>query len=184
MAFTGKAPAPACPRLWFVQGGAVRPAARHGHYAASRKSAEQPVRAQHSTGRKTAVTLPDELLELLRRPSVCYLATLMPDGSPQLTQTWVDTDGEHVLINSVQGHVKFRNIERDPRVAVAVSDPDDPSRFFQVRGRVVDVTTKGAVDHVEALAHKYLGTPYPWYGGRDQVRVIFVIEPERITSTG
>ncbi|GII52571.1 PPOX class F420-dependent enzyme [Planotetraspora thailandica] len=130
------------------------------------------------------MTLPDELLQLLRRPSLCYLSTLMPDGSPQLTQTWVDTDGEHVLINSVQSHVKTRNIERDPRVAVAVSDPGDPSRYFQVRGRVVDVTTEGAADHIDALAHKYLGKPYPWYGGRDQVRVIFVIKPERIISNG
>lgn len=126
----------------------------------------------------------EELLVLLRRPSTCYLATSMADGSPQLTQTWVDTDGEHVLINSVQSHVKTRNIERDPRVAVAISDPDDPSRYFQVRGRVVDVTTNGAVDHIEMLARRYLGTPYPWYGGRDQVRVVFVIKPEKIIGFG
>ncbi len=128
--------------------------------------------------------LNDELLALLRRPSICHIATSMPDGSPQLTQTWVDTDGEHVLINSVQSHVKTRNIERDPRVAVAVSDPDAPSHYFQVRGRVLEVTTEGAVDHIEMLAKKYLGTPYPWYGGRDQVRVIFVIEAEKISGVG
>lgn len=128
--------------------------------------------------------LTEELLTLLRRPSTCYIATSMADGSPQVTQTWVDTDGEHVLINSVQGHVKTRNIERDPRVAVAISDPDNPSRYFQVRGRVLDVTTEGAVDHIEMLAQKYLGTPYPWFGGRDQVRVIFVIKPEKISSMG
>jgi PPOX class probable F420-dependent enzyme len=130
------------------------------------------------------VKLTEELLALLRRPSICYLATSMADGSPQMTQTWVDTDGEHVLINSVRGHVKTRNIERDPRVAVAISHPDHPSRYYQVRGRVLDVTTDGAADHVEMLAQKYLGKPYPWYGGRDQVRVIFVIKPEKITSMG
>jgi PPOX class probable F420-dependent enzyme len=130
------------------------------------------------------VKLSAELLALLRRPSVCYISTLMPDGSPQVTQTWVDTDGEHVLINSVQSHVKTKNIERDPRVAVAVFHPDDPSRYFQVRGRVLDVTTDGAAEHIETLAQKYLGKPYPWYGGRDQVRVIFVIEPERIGGMG
>ncbi|MGP8296869.1 PPOX class F420-dependent oxidoreductase [Streptomyces inhibens] len=134
--------------------------------------------------RETVVHLPPELLTLLRRPSICYLATSMPDGSPQLTQTWVDTDGEHVLINSVQSHVKTRNIGRDPRVAVAISSPDNPSRYFQVRGRVVEITTEGAVDHIETLARKYLGTPYPWYGGRDEVRVLFVIEPESISSMG
>jgi PPOX class probable F420-dependent enzyme len=130
------------------------------------------------------VKLSAELLALLRRPSVCYISTLMPDGSPQVTQTWVDTDGEHVLINSVQSHVKTKNIQRDPRVAVAVFHPDDPARYFQVRGRVLDVTTDGAAEHIEALAHKYLGTPYPWFGGRDQVRVIFVIEPEAISGVG
>ncbi|MFI8180373.1 PPOX class F420-dependent oxidoreductase [Actinacidiphila glaucinigra] len=127
--------------------------------------------------------LPADLLDLLHRPSLCFLATTMPDGSPQLTQTWVDTDGEHVLVNSVRGHVKTRNIARDPRVAVAVSDPDDPSRYFQVRGRVREVTTEGAEDHIEKLSHKYTGGPYPWYGGRDQVRVLFVIEAESISGT-
>ena len=92
------------------------------------------------------MTLTEDLLALLRQPSPCYLATSMADGSPQVTQTWVDTDGEHVLINSVQGHVKVRNIARDPRVAVAVSDPETPSRYVQVRGRVLEVTTEGAVD--------------------------------------
>ena len=105
--------------------------------------------------------LSQDLLELLRRPSTCYVATTMPDGSPQLTQTWVDTDGEHVRINSVQGFLKVRNIERDPRVAVAVSAPDNPRRYFQVRGRVIDVTTDGAADHIEELSQKYLGTSKP-----------------------
>jgi PPOX class probable F420-dependent enzyme len=70
--------------------------------------------------------LPDELLELLEKPSTCYIATTMPDGSPQLTQVWADTDGTHILINTVQGHQKARNIDRDPRVAVTVSSPDNP----------------------------------------------------------
>jgi PPOX class probable F420-dependent enzyme len=130
------------------------------------------------------VKLTEELLTLLRRPSICYIATSMADGSPQVTQTWVDTDGENVIINSVQSHVKTRNIERDPRVAVAISHPDDPSRYFQVRGRVIEVTTIGAADHIETLAQKYLGKPYPWYGGRDQVRVIFVIKPESVGGMG
>ncbi|HEY4418874.1 MAG TPA: pyridoxamine 5'-phosphate oxidase family protein, partial [Pseudonocardia sp.] len=76
--------------------------------------------------------IPDGLLDLLQRPSPCYLATTMPDGSPQLTQTWVDTDGKHVLINSVRGFQKIRNIERDPRVALTVSDPDHAARYYAV----------------------------------------------------
>jgi PPOX class probable F420-dependent enzyme len=128
------------------------------------------------------VKLTDELLELLRLPSLCYLATTMPDGSPQLTQTWVDTDGEHVLVNSVLTHVKTRNIQRDPRVALTVTDPENPRHYFQIRGRVLEVRTEGAAEHIEELAQRYLGGPYPWYGGRNQVRVIFVIEPERISG--
>ncbi|MEV6118696.1 PPOX class F420-dependent oxidoreductase [Streptomyces sp. NPDC052109] len=128
------------------------------------------------------VLLGEELVALLRRPSTCYIATVMPDGSPQLTQTWVDTDGRHVLINSVETHQKTRNIARDPRVAVAVADPADPTSYVQIRGRVVEVRTDGAVDHIESLSQRYLGGPYPWFGGRGQVRVIFVIEPDRISS--
>lgn len=86
----------------------------------------------------------------------------MPDRSPQLTQVWVDTDGEHVLVNTVQGHQKQRNLERDPRVALTVSDPANPSRYHSVRGRVVSMTTDGAVDHIEMLSQRYTGAPYPW----------------------
>ena len=128
--------------------------------------------------------LPEGLIALLNQPSPCFLTTLMPDGSPQLTQTWVDTDGEHVIINTVQGFQKIRNIERDPRVAVCVTDPSRPARYYEVRGRVVDVTTKGGAEHIEALAQRYLGTSYPWHGGRDQVRVILSIAADKIRGMG
>lgn len=128
--------------------------------------------------------LPDDLVALLRRPSPCYVATLMPDGSPQLTQTWVDTDGEHVLINTVRGFQKDRNVQRDPRVAVTVSDPENPFRYYEVRGRVVSSSTDGGAEHIESLAQRYLGTAYPWFGGRDQTRIILTIAAERIHSTG
>jgi PPOX class probable F420-dependent enzyme len=130
------------------------------------------------------MNLPEELIELLHRPSTCYIATTMPDGSPQLTQVWADTDGEHVLVNTVRGHQKARNVERDPRVALTVSDPANPSRYHAVRGRVVEMTTEGAEDHIEELSHRYTGGPYPWYGGRDQVRVLLRISAERIHSMG
>jgi PPOX class probable F420-dependent enzyme len=124
--------------------------------------------------------LPDDLLQ---HPSACFLATTMPDGSPQLTQTWVDTDGEHVLINTVRGHVKLRNIDRDPRVAVNIADPDQPSRYFGLRGHVVGTSTDGGVENIEALAQKYTGKPYPWYSGRDQVRVIVTIAVDKIVHS-
>jgi PPOX class probable F420-dependent enzyme len=126
------------------------------------------------------VRLPDGLIALLRQPSPCFVATVMPDGSPQMTQTWVDTDGEHIVINTVEGFQKVRNVERDPRVAVSVSDPANPSRYYAIRGRVINATTEGGAEHIEALAQRYLGAPYPWYGGRDQVRVILTISADKI----
>jgi PPOX class probable F420-dependent enzyme len=126
------------------------------------------------------MNLPDGFLDLLRKPSPCFLTTLMPDGSPQTTETWVDTDGVHVIINTVQTHLKVKNIERDPRVAVAVCDASDPSRYYAIRGRVEKVSTEGAAEHVEALSRRYTGGPYAWYGGRGQVRVILTIRVEKI----
>jgi PPOX class probable F420-dependent enzyme len=128
----------------------------------------------------TGPALPDDFLKLLRLPSPCNLSTLMPDGSPHVTMTWVDTDGVHILINTVRGHQKVRNIERDPRVALTVSDPAQPSRYFGARGHVVGMTEDGAAEHIETLAQRYLGGPYPWFGGRDQTRLLLTIEPHRI----
>ena len=128
--------------------------------------------------------LPDGLMTLLHQPSPCYLATLMADGAPHLTQTWVDTDGEHILINTVQGFQKIKNIERDPRVALTISDADNPSRYYWVRGEVLGITAAGAADHIEKLAQRYLGTAYPWFGGRDQTRLLLTIEAQKISSMG
>jgi PPOX class probable F420-dependent enzyme len=130
------------------------------------------------------VNLPEELITLLRQPSTCFLATVMPDGSPQMTRTWADTDGEHVVINTVQSHQKVKNVERDPRVAVNVCDSSSPSRYYAIRGHVVTITTEGAAEHIEALAQRYLGAPYPWYGGRDQVRVLLTISSDKVRKMG
>ena len=130
------------------------------------------------------MNLPAGLIALLHQPSPCFVTTLMPDGSPQMTQTWADTDGEHVLINSVAGFQKIRNIERDPRVALTVSDPQNTRRYFAVRGRVLTVTPDGAADHIEMLAQRYLGGPYPWWGGRGQTRLLITIEADKIRGMG
>jgi PPOX class probable F420-dependent enzyme len=130
------------------------------------------------------VDLPDDLLVLLRSTSTCYLATTMPDGSPQLTLTWVDTDGTHVVVNTVEGHQKVRNIRRDPRVAAAVSDPANPSAYWSVRGRVVSIETHGAAEHIDELARRYTGREYQWYGGREQVRLLVRIAVDRIHRMG
>ena len=79
---------------------------------------------------------------------------------------------------------QVRNIERDPRVALTVCDAGNPSRYYEVRGRVTDVTATGGAEHIEALAQRYLGGPYPWYGGRDQVRLILTISADKIRTMG
>jgi hypothetical protein len=86
-----------------------------------------------------------------------------------------------VLVNSVEGHWKVRNVRSD-RVAVTVLDPDALDRYVGVRGRVVDIATDGAVDHIEKLAQRYTGRPYSWYGGRDQVRVLLRIEADHLVG--
>ena len=128
------------------------------------------------------VELPDRLVELLTGRNPCFVTTLMPDGSPQTTQIWADTDGDHIVINTVQTHQKVRNTRRDPRVCVAVCDAADASRYFAVRGRVTNITTEGGAEHIELLAQRYTGGPYQWYSGRDQIRVIVTITVDKIHS--
>ena len=120
--------------------------------------------------------LTDAALDLLGRASPGVLTTLLPDGSPHSTEVWVDADGDQVLVNSVDTHRKVRNVRRDPRVALVVIDPENGSRHVALRGRVVEVTREGARDHIEKLALRYLGGSYPWFGGRDQTRVLLRID--------
>jgi PPOX class probable F420-dependent enzyme len=127
------------------------------------------------------VPLPDGLLELLRRPSPCFVATVMPNGSPQLTQTWVTTDGENVVINIVDGMQKARNLARDPRVAINVVDPDDVFRFYAIRGQVVSMTTEGGAESIDEISQKYLGMPYPNFTGQPETRVLVTIEADSVS---
>jgi PPOX class probable F420-dependent enzyme len=112
--------------------------------------------------------------------SFAFLATIMPDGSPQLTVTWVDTDGTHILINTAEGRIKDRNLQARPRVAVCIPDPKDPYRYIQIRGRVVARTHKGADEHIDLLNRRYVGVPFTPKSG--QVRVIYKILPEHVDA--
>src|SRR5437016_10934208 len=131
-----------------------------------------------------AAALSPGFQKLLHEPAYYQLATLMPDGSPQLTQTWVDTDGEHILINTFEGSQKSRNVRRDPRVAVNVVDPANAWRIASVRGRVVEVTTEGADRHIDQLARKYLGTETYPFRRPGQVRIILKIAAAQINVIG
>ncbi len=122
--------------------------------------------------------------KLLREPAYCQLATVMPDGSPQVTQVWVDTDGEHILINTAEGRQKERNVRRDPRVAVNVVDPANAWRIAMVRGRVVEVTTAGADQLIDQLAKKYLKVETYPFRRPEEVRITLKILPEKINEIG
>ena len=128
--------------------------------------------------------IPKSHRDLLESKAFAHLATLMPDGRPQVTPVWFDFDGEHVLVNSAKGWQKDRNIRRDPRVSLSMCDPGNPYRYLVLRGTVVDIVEEGAVAHIDALAKKYLDRDvYPNHNDRD-VRVIYRIAPERATSMG
>ena len=124
------------------------------------------------------------LLQLLREPSYGEIATTMPDGSPAIAQVWVDTDGEHILVNTPSKSQKVRNVRRDPRVAVNVFDPNNQWRLGNVRGRVVDITAEGADAEIDKLAKKYRGwDTYP-YKDPNNPRVTLKIAPEHVREMG
>ncbi len=111
-----------------------------------------------------------------------WLTTLMKDGSPQLTMIWFNTDGKYVLINSAVGRVKDRNMRRDPRVAIVITDPKNPYRFIQIRGKVVEISTQGAREHINTLAKKYTGQERYTSGDPDEKRVIYKVLPEKVVE--
>jgi PPOX class probable F420-dependent enzyme len=129
--------------------------------------------ATASDGEVDMVPLSGAVVDLLRSKAFAYIATLLGDGAPHVTETWIDTDGAHVLLNTIVGYQKQRNLERDPRIALVVSKPDDQARHVAIRGRVVSMTTEGAYDHIETLSERYFGTPYPMHhrGQRLIVRI-------------
>lgn len=127
--------------------------------------------------------LTDRQIEFLKEPYIAEFVTLMKDGSPQVTPVWIDTDGEHILVNSEEGRLKVRNVKRDPRVAVGNYDPENSyTRVLNVRGRVVEITTDGAAGNIDDLSEKYNGVrPYPNHNP-DQPRLLLKILPDRIDS--
>jgi len=130
--------------------------------------------------------VPDSFKDLLadKIRAFAYLATLMSDGSPQVTPVWFNTDGTYILINSAAGRAKDRNMRACPQVALVIADPKNPYRYIQIRGQVVEITREGADAHIDALAGKYTGTPK--YGNRrpDEERITYKIMPNKVTVMG
>jgi PPOX class probable F420-dependent enzyme len=126
--------------------------------------------------------IPDAYVELFHKKAFAHLATLMPNGAPQVTPVWVDYDGRHVLINTAEGRQKDKNLQRDRRVALSLTDPDNPYRYLEVRGRIAERTTAGADQHIDKMAKKYLGKDKYPFRRPGEVRVIFKIEPQHVTQ--
>jgi PPOX class probable F420-dependent enzyme len=111
-----------------------------------------------------------------------FLGTIMHDGSPQVTPVWFNTDGENILINSARGRVKDRNMRARPQVALAIVDPQDPYRYVQVRGKVVELNEEVGDEHIDALAAKYINQQeYPWKAP-GEVRVRYTILPKSVSG--
>jgi len=119
----------------------------------------------------------EEAVEIIEGMNFAYVATIMADGSPHISPVWIDRDGDMLLINTVRGRVKQRNVSRDPRVAISMIQEKSPYRHLFIRGRVIEQTKEGALDHINHLASKYLGKEYPW---NDRNRIILRIKPESV----
>jgi hypothetical protein len=128
--------------------------------------------------------IPEKYRDLFQKRAFANLATLMPNGSPQVTPVWCDFDGEHVLFNSAKGRQKDKNVRRDPRVAMTLMDPENPYRYLEIRGRVVEITEDGADAMLDKMAKKYLGVDKYPYGAPGDVRVIYKVQPEHTTVMG
>ena len=128
--------------------------------------------------------IPASHADILDKKAFAHLTTLMKDGSPQTSPVWVDHEDGQVVINTATGRVKDKNVRRDPRVAVSITDPDNSYRALMIRGKVVKITEEGADAHIDAMAKKYIGQDkYPWRQPGEE-RVLLYIEPESVAAMG
>jgi PPOX class probable F420-dependent enzyme len=129
--------------------------------------------------------IPDKFLDLLQhKKAFANLATIMPDGSPQVTPVWFDYTGGMIRVNTAKGRVKARNMTEGAPVALSIMDPDNPYRYLQIRGRVRRVIDQGAGAHIDSLAKKYLGKDTYPFAQPGEVRIMVEIEPGAVNAMG
>lgn len=131
-------------------------------------------------------SIPAAFADLFERKTVAHLATVMPDGTPQVTPVWIDRDEDgYVLVNTARNRQKERNVRQNEKVGVSIPDPEDPYRYLSIRGEVEDVTTDGAVEHIDELTRRYFEREeYPHHGEEVGERVILRIRPDRVVANG
>jgi PPOX class probable F420-dependent enzyme len=108
----------------------------------------------------------------------------MPDGRPQVSPVWFDFDGSNIWVNSAKGRVKDKNMRRNKRVALSITDPDNAYRHLDVQGEIAEITEEGADAHIDKLAKKYLGKDKYPFRQPGEVRVIYKIRPEKVATMG
>ncbi|MEW6130596.1 MAG: PPOX class F420-dependent oxidoreductase [Acidobacteriota bacterium] len=128
--------------------------------------------------------IPEKYLDLFDKKAFASLATILPNGAPQVTPVWVDFDGTHVIVNSARGRQKDRNMKQNAAVALSILDPENPYRYLEVRGHVSEITEEGADAHIDKMAKKYMGLDTYPYRSANEVRVMYKITPEHFTHMG
>ncbi|WP_255170175.1 PPOX class F420-dependent oxidoreductase [Natrononativus amylolyticus] len=130
-------------------------------------------------------SIPAEYDDLFDRKTFAQFATIMPDGTPQVTPVWIDRDeAGYVLVNTARSRQKERNVAREPKVGLSIPDPEDPYRYLSIRGVVEEITTEGAVEQIDRLTQRYFGEEeYPHHGEEVGERVILRIRPDRVVTS-
>jgi len=129
-------------------------------------------------------TIPEPFKDLFAKVAFAHLATVMADGSPQVTPVWCSFDGSRVWVNSAKGRLKDKNMRRNKQVALSIQDPDNAYRYMAIQGEVTEISESGADAHIDALAKKYLGKDRYPHRAPGEVRVIYKIRPEKVSTMG
>jgi PPOX class probable F420-dependent enzyme len=128
--------------------------------------------------------IPESHADILEKKAFAHVATVGPDGRPQNNPVWFDWDGSHLRFSQTKTRQKLKNLGREPRVAVSILDPDNPYRYLEIRGRVVDVEDDASNAFIDRMAKKYIDQDqYPWHRPGDH-RVVVKVEPEHTTQMG
>lgn len=126
--------------------------------------------------------IPENALDLFQKPALANFATIMPDGTPQVTPVWVDFDGTYVLINTADGRRKVLNVQQNPKVGLDIVDPENAWHWLSVRGHVVELTHENADAHIDKMSQKYTGQEKYGFAQPGEVRVIIKIQPDRVLA--
>ena len=128
--------------------------------------------------------IPEGYEDLLESTALVHVATIGPHGEPQNNPVWFGWDGDHVMFSQTKARQKYRNLQRDSRIAFSMVDPENPYRYLEIRGKVVRVEEDPDLDFINSMAHKYLGLEkYPYHQPGDE-RVVIFVRPEHTTQMG